>query len=648
MSEERHDGLFDTIDRRTFVQGVSAAGLAAGIGLPTISGSAAAAPLSRRSDAATARNSATTRLVDEDASELTQISDDGQTTGSGYSSTIDFDRSASIERAMYTKCREGDNRNPAMSTYVDLAIDYDDPQLDALPTGGGRAHVEPNAAIQYATEGIDPHMGVMPPAAGYGTDELAASMLTLYWMAHFRDVPLLNIGNQDAWLDYFGELGSVYNDDYPWVNWNHTLRGGFWGTHDGPYINQFYLHEVEFGNMQFEPTVKAAPQRDFAINDTDEPGLPKADFLPPATTGGPSATQMRDGYTGGAEPGGNNPKPRYIARDASERWITTGRDLATLVRDEPSYQHYYMAALQLASWGAQPSTSDGEALPPNQGDAGSPAGGMRYVNYGGAGLIDLLARVAKNALNAAWYQKWLVHLRQRPESIGVDLENGNPALQSGETQALPPALLNSQTRSGYAVSRIQNDTGFAYLPQAYPEGAPAHPAYPSGHSTIAGACVTVLKALFDDGQVGSLPAFTRSSNPLETREQPDTIGGSRNNYTNFDGALTIHGELNKLAENVGVGRMWAGVHYWDDHVWGARLGEQIGVATLIDAFNDDADIDGGTVPYHFQYTGLDGVQRQTTIGDYTAADGSTRPGLESLRQDSASRPFTVASRPSSS
>lgn len=32
---------------------------------------------------------------------------------------------------------------------------------------------------------------------------------------------------------------------------------------------------------------------------------------------------------------------------------------------------------------------------------------------------------------------------------------------------------------------------------AYPEGSPMHPNYGAGHATIAGACVTLLTAMFD-------------------------------------------------------------------------------------------------------------------------------------------------------
>ena len=35
--------------------------------------------------------------------------------------------------------------------------------------------------------------------------------------------------------------------------------------------------------------------------------------------------------------------------------------------------------------------------------------------------------------------------------------------------------------------------GTHFLSQAFPEGSPPHPAYPTGHGAVAGACITVLK-----------------------------------------------------------------------------------------------------------------------------------------------------------
>jgi hypothetical protein len=43
------------------------------------------------------------------------------------------------------------------------------------------------------------------------------------------------------------------------------------------------------------------------------------------------------------------------------------------------------------------------------------------------------------------------------------------------------------------------------LPAAYPEGNPQHPSYGEGDGVIAGACVTALKALFNESSVIANP-----------------------------------------------------------------------------------------------------------------------------------------------
>src|SRR5207245_2880586 len=107
------------------------------------------------------------------------------------------------------------------------------------------------------------------------------------------------------------------------------------------------------------------------------------------------------------------------------------------------------------------------------------------------------------------------------------------------------------------------------LPQAFPESAPLHPAYPSGHATVSGACSIVLKALFD-----------------ETALIPDCVHASADGLsllpcpTSF--APTIGAELDKLAFNVGMGRDWAGIHYRSDAEHGIKLGEEVAISVLQD------------------------------------------------------------------
>src|SRR5438132_8173875 len=76
-------------------------------------------------------------------------------------------------------------------------------------------------------------------------------------------------------------------------------------------------------------------------------------------------------------------------------------------------------------------------------------------------------------------------------------------------------FFSSRRRHTRSLCDWSSDVCSSDLPSAYPEGCPQHPSYAEGHGAIAGACVTVLKAFFnensvipnpvvasDDGQIG--------------------------------------------------------------------------------------------------------------------------------------------------
>jgi hypothetical protein len=118
------------------------------------------------------------------------------------------------------------------------------------------------------------------------------------------------------------------------------------------------------------------------------------------------------------------------------------------------------------------------------------------------------------------------------------------------------------------------------LPMAFCEGSPMHPAYGAGHATVAGACVTILKAFFDHGH----PLAIADGNAAKAYV-PATDGQSLLPVDVLDkdgnaAVLTVEGELNKLASNISIGRDWAGVHYFTDYIESIRMGEQIAIGIL--------------------------------------------------------------------
>ena len=112
---------------------------------------------------------------------------------------------------------------------------------------------------------------------------------------------------------------------------------------------------------------------------------------------------------------------------------------------------------------------------------------------------------------------------------------------------------------------------------AFPEGSPMHPSYGAGHATVAGACVTILKAFFDHGW--QLPIQNRNGDLVAYESDPSNGGRSLSEIP-LSQPLTVEGELNKLASNISIGRNWAGVHYFSDYIESIRLGEEIAIGIL--------------------------------------------------------------------
>ena len=113
-----------------------------------------------------------------------------------------------------------------------------------------------------------------------------------------------------------------------------------------------------------------------------------------------------------------------------------------------------------------------------------------FVDFGPADVTHVVTHGPRLALTGAWYQKWLAHRRLRPEAFAARI--------NVQLNGLKDYDIHSDVLRSDALARIvaANPTGSSandgLLPMAYPEGSPAHPAYPGGHSTFAAAAVTIL------------------------------------------------------------------------------------------------------------------------------------------------------------
>jgi hypothetical protein len=138
-------------------------------------------------------------------------------------------------------------------------------------------------------------------------------------------------------------------------------------------------------------------------------------------------------------------------------------------------------------------------------------------------------------------------------------------------------VLNSE-----ALKRSHARYGSYLLSRAFPEGSPTHPAYPTGHGTVAGACITALKFFYECD--ADFPFY---------RVVPSEDGLTVVPYTG-PGHLTVDGELNKLAHNVSFGHgIHAGIHWRSDTDYSILLGEQVAIDFLTDqmwSYQEDFDI----------------------------------------------------------
>ena len=153
--------------------------------------------------------------------------------------------------------------------------------------------------------------------------------------------------------------------------------------------------------------------------------------------------------------------------------MSSGRDLAACVERDMVFQPYMIAVMVLMGRPVDGVVSNPEELFGDYhpyADSGTQVG---FLDFGREGIMDLVSGIGQPAHVAAWAQKWLVHRRARPEEYGGLVE----AATNDDIDAEHPVPIGKFEE--YEVfDRLEEENGSRVLTQAYPEGAPLHPAYP--------------------------------------------------------------------------------------------------------------------------------------------------------------------------
>jgi hypothetical protein len=397
-----------------------------------------------------------------------------------------------------------------------------------IPLGGTTKLVDPQGGLAFTLQGTDVGQLTIPPAPKLASAERAGEMVEDYWMALTREVPFSQYGFEPLTAAAIADLNKLSDFRGPKTGGQVTpgtlFRGLTPGDLIGPFLSQFFLNAVSFGTL--------------GIKQIYNTYLPGQDYL-------------TDFASWLAVQNGQGPFPANVVSGTS--YIKYGRDLGAFVHSDIPFQQYLVAAQFLL--GKAP-LNPGNPYLAIKNQAG-------LFTFGSAHIQNLLAEVTQVAVKAMWYQKWFVHRALRPIAYGGLVHN---TLSGVAKYPIHSDVLNSG-----AVSEVFAKYGTYLLPAAYPEGGPQHPSYGEGHGVIAGACVTALKAFFNEAFV--LP------NPLV----PADDGQSLLPYQGADaGQITVGGELNKLAHNIALGRDMAGVHWRSDAEQALRLGERVAISVLRD------------------------------------------------------------------
>jgi hypothetical protein len=407
--------------------------------------------------------------------------------------------------------------------------------FEAIPLGtpGGQKLRNPQAMYTFYLEGIDTNALGMPAAPAFSSAQQASEAIEVLWQALTRDLPYAGYDSDPLIAQAAADLSRFSDFRGPKSNGSVTPQSLFRGIGKdetvGPYISQFLYLPVPYGagsiDQKYEVPVAG---NDHLTNYTEWLNIQ------------------------------NGAKPSNLTTenlDATRRHIRNGRDMAQYVLKDVVNQAYMNAALIIGGFGSRAFAS-GNPVANSQTQANGPLWSTNHV-------IDALSRVSMISQSAAWYQKWQVHRRARPEVFFGRVHNH---LSGNASYAI-----NSELFSSPALAMTYLSNGTYLLPMATPAGSPLHPSYPAGHALMAGASVTMMKAFYNGDFAIPSPML------------PNADGTALESYTGP--TLTIESELNKLASNISLGRDIAGVHYRSDGDQGIKLGEDLAISVLQDLVN---------------------------------------------------------------
>ena len=410
---------------------------------------------------------------------------------------LDFDQ---FLNAIQDSLNDDPNYTNGLSLFESLPI------ASGIPANKPKAKlVNPVCGLSYDSEGLDAFNRTILPAPRIDSLNGVAEMAELYWMYLMRDINFTDYDEEEIAEDAVNDLKnnfSSYNFIKGWtrdsampLSVKTLFRGTNVGDDVGPYLSQFMLRGNKDEPIRRNYKDGYVKYGTTSIDQRHVVAKEEIDFM----SDNKSWLDVQNGlfpYVDRLEDDDND------HFDDELRFIRNLRDLATYVHFDALYQAYLTACLYMINDNRY-MVSDGNPYKNLVKQEG-------FGNYGGPHILSLVTEVATRALKAVWFQKWFVHRRLRPEAFG-GLIHHHKKSNNTKYPFIEGTIFNNSTvlervakRNKDLNSKLENgnpdkDKETYFLGQAFPEGSPLHPSYGAGHATVAGACVTILKAWFQEG-----------------------------------------------------------------------------------------------------------------------------------------------------
>jgi hypothetical protein len=385
-----------------------------------------------------------------------------------FSKTLPHDECGEVDRDAYRALLHALNTNR-----------FDD--FEAVPKGGTGNYLNPMGGTVFSIDGPDTAaIGIEPPPP-FASPELAAQAAEVYWMALLRDVPLTAWDSDPLVGEAVDDLARFSGYEGPPLSRQNLFRLDYPGVLDGPMVSQFCWRPFVYDGISVEQKQRTEKPLEGYLTTFEE-------WL--AIQRGESAR----GFFGRTEDEGH--------------YIFDPRGLGQAAAQDSIYSQYFKAGLiinDLFGFGGGEGNDPGNPYAMAERQLG-------FSTFGNAHFLEMTALVAK-AERHAWYQKWQVHRFLRPE---VYCGRVHASLMLGKDYPIHPDLtersevldrifeLNRRINQhridspGFDFFKPSEAVGSYLLPQMLKGGSPTHPSFTAGHAITAGACVTFLKAYFNE------------------------------------------------------------------------------------------------------------------------------------------------------